>query len=218
MADNLTTTTTVSTPASGTVYGTDDCAGVHFQKIKLADGTADSTGMVSALTTLPASNAVGLTVRPLAMTDGTNSMPTGDAAGRKIYVGLANPLDYQDSICQVYDTVFNGAGTSYTIKSAIGNPASSGNNEVVALVAAKKIRVLGFSVQTKTSSSAVLTMFFRTSTAGAAISPTWDFDSREGISLYPQKGYLFETVAGEALGLNLSTANEVSVTVSYIEV
>lgn len=40
MADNLTL------PASGSVAATDDIGGVHYQRIKIADGTADSTTLI----------------------------------------------------------------------------------------------------------------------------------------------------------------------------
>jgi hypothetical protein len=44
MADNVAfQTTTLATPAGGTNVATDDVAGVHFQRVKLVDGTLDST-------------------------------------------------------------------------------------------------------------------------------------------------------------------------------
>lgn len=71
MADNLTTTTTVSTIASGTVVGTDDCAGVHIQKVKLIDGTADSTAVIPG----DATNGLYVNVKALiALPAGTNAI------------------------------------------------------------------------------------------------------------------------------------------------
>lgn len=44
MADDITfQSTTLATPASGVVAATDDVAGKHYQRVKITDGTADST-------------------------------------------------------------------------------------------------------------------------------------------------------------------------------
>lgn len=66
MADNLTTTTTVSTVPSGSVIATDDAGGVHIQLMKLVDGTSDSTtritGANGALDVSTRSTVVDLTL------------------------------------------------------------------------------------------------------------------------------------------------------------
>lgn len=56
MADNLTTTTTVSTVPGGTVIATDDAGGVHYQMVKLVDGTLNGTDPI------PGTSANGLDV------------------------------------------------------------------------------------------------------------------------------------------------------------
>lgn len=48
MADNLVTTTTVSTVPDGTTIAADDVSGVFYQRVKLADGTADSATLIAA--------------------------------------------------------------------------------------------------------------------------------------------------------------------------
>lgn len=46
MADNVTFQTTVATPPNATVVAADDVSGVHYQRVKLVDGTADSTALI----------------------------------------------------------------------------------------------------------------------------------------------------------------------------
>lgn len=57
MADNV-----AITAGTGTSIGTDDISGVHYQKMKLYDGTADSTTAVTA-------DSSGLYVRPRPFSD-----------------------------------------------------------------------------------------------------------------------------------------------------
>jgi hypothetical protein len=65
MADNVTTPTTGSGTATP-VIATDDAAGVHYQKVKLIDGTADSTtaipGTANGLQVVTASTVIDLTL------------------------------------------------------------------------------------------------------------------------------------------------------------
>jgi hypothetical protein len=77
MADNLAITAGV-----GTNIGTDDVGGVHFQKVKLVDGTADSS------TAIPGDANRGLKVNPgvvtrisLTATGSTIAYAAGDALG-----------------------------------------------------------------------------------------------------------------------------------------
>lgn len=53
------------TAGSGTTVATDDISGRHFQRVKLTDGTADSTTAIPSSGAEPASNAAGLVVRPI---------------------------------------------------------------------------------------------------------------------------------------------------------
>ena len=66
MADNLTTTTTVSTVPDATVIATDDAGSAHYQKVKLVDGTADSTtvipGTANGLQVVTAATVIDLTL------------------------------------------------------------------------------------------------------------------------------------------------------------
>jgi hypothetical protein len=58
------------------------------QAIGFTDGTNMQPGRVR--TSTPGASDVGLVVRPMMMTDGTNVMPTGDASARSIHVTVDN--------------------------------------------------------------------------------------------------------------------------------
>jgi len=83
MADNLTTTTTVATVPASTVIATDDAGSAHYQKVKLVDGTADST------TVIPGS-ATGLYVQGAVADDAV-------ASGNPLRIGaIAKAFDGTD--------------------------------------------------------------------------------------------------------------------------
>jgi hypothetical protein len=66
LADNLTTSTTVSTIPAATIIATDQLAtGEHVQYGKLMDGTLDGTTKVVATTGAPSASAGALVTRPL---------------------------------------------------------------------------------------------------------------------------------------------------------
>jgi hypothetical protein len=69
MADNVSITA-----GSGTAVATDDAGGVHYQQIKLVDGTADSTAVI------PGSASRGLYVDPHGTTTRIQVTPTISAA------------------------------------------------------------------------------------------------------------------------------------------
>jgi hypothetical protein len=72
----MTDNTTLNTGSGGDVIGSDDITGVKYQRIKLIYGP-DGTNSGDVATANPLPVKVG---------DGTNSMPTGDAAARALFV------------------------------------------------------------------------------------------------------------------------------------
>jgi len=66
--------------------------GAAFPATGSATGFTDGTNLVAGRvrTATPAASDVGLVVRPMMMTDGTNVMPAGDAAARSIHVTVDN--------------------------------------------------------------------------------------------------------------------------------
>lgn len=109
-------------------------------------------------------------------------------------------------------TIYSG-GTALTPKFAPIAESSSGANEVIAAVTAKKIRVLSFNLM-----------------ASAAVNAKWQSAATDltGLSYFSAAGGgisvpfnplgLFETLAGEALNLNLSGAVAVGGSLVYVEV
>lgn len=89
------------------------------------------------------------------------------------------------------------------------NPASLGNNTLVAAVAGAKIRVLAVALV----STAINTVTFQSNST--PISGAFDFAANGGMALsFNEHGYM-ETAVGEALVLNLSAATKVAVQVVY---
>lgn len=95
MADNLTTTTTVSTPPSGTIYRTDDLgAAGHAQYVKLLDGTDGGTGAIGG----DATNGLDVDVtRVIPGTAATNLGKAEDAAHTSGDVGVMALTVRQDT-------------------------------------------------------------------------------------------------------------------------
>jgi hypothetical protein len=105
------------------------------------------------------------------------------------------------------------AAVSLTPKFKVISCSSSGNNEIVALVALKKIRVLNWIV---TASAAVNFKWRTASTDISGLHYAAAAGGGAGQSFSPL-GH-FETVAGEALNLNLSGATAVGGVLTYVEV
>lgn len=97
------------------------------------------------------------------------------------------------------------------VKYAFVNASSLGSNALVAAVSGKKIRVL--SLATVTTLANVVSLL----SAASGISSTMPLGANGGFVL-PFNPYGWcETVAGEALNVNLSVATATGVTISYIE-
>ena len=102
MADNLTTqSTSPATVPSSTQIATDDVAGVHFQRVKLVDGTADSSAGIPG----DATNGLDVDVtrvqgvvhvddngRTLSVDDGGGSLTVDGTVGVSGSVAVTGPL------------------------------------------------------------------------------------------------------------------------------
>lgn len=95
---------------------------------------------------------------------------------------------------------------------------ASGNNTIVSAVTDKKIRVLGYML-TADAAGGGIDGRFRTGAAGAFLTGPM-FLEKGVISTYAgnTEAPAFETVAGDALILNLSAAKNISGHIVYIEV
>lgn len=107
--------------------------------------------------------------------------------------------------------VFSG-GTLCQVKYAFANPASAADNEVVAAVTGKKIRVLSAVVGPNAVANGAT---FKSATSAIDGLRTIAIGGIYALPYHPN-GW-FETVAGQALNLGLSAAQACSVLVSYIE-
>ena len=89
--------------------------------------------------------------------------------------------------------------------------ATSGDNEIVAAVASRKIRVVGFFVVAVTA----VTVAFESSAGGAALTGDMSLGATGVLSAHNPLG-LFETVAGENLNMELGGAVQVSGAIAYV--
>jgi hypothetical protein len=93
---------------------------------------------------------------------------------------------------------------------ALANPAVTGSNTIVAAVAGRKIRVLSVTVL----SSAINSIKFMS--AATDITATYAFAANGGmVQDFNEHGWC-ETVAGEALNMNLTASAQVGVTIQYM--
>lgn len=208
MADNV----NLSSP-SGTV-GADDVGGVLIQRVKVTwgpDGTANDVDAADGKT-LPVT---------IYNEDGTLVPFTDQLAAAFVlsdgFAPVALPDD-QSTLAVAQDTsrVVNGtSGTVLTPKFAAIAASSSGANTVVSAVTSKKIRVLAAKL-----------------VANAAVNAKWQSHDTPtdltGLSYFGAQGDgevlpfnpvgWFETVAGEALDINLSGAVAVGGHITYVEV
>lgn len=116
---------------------------------------------------------------------------------------------------QVVGKQVGNDGGTWTIKSKQAAPASSGDNAFIAAVAAKKIRVLQYALQ---ATGTVNVKLQDTNASPVQHTPAWNFQVREGLVIVaPAGSFVFETVAGEGVEVNLSAAVATNVSCVYAE-
>lgn len=105
---------------------------------------------------------------------------------------------------------FSGSGTKYAVIDA----AASGDNTLVAAVAAKKIRVLALYMK---AAGAVVARL-ESAAGGTALTGQMNIAANGDVTLpFNPEGW-FETVAGELLNLELGGAVSVDGCLTYVEV
>jgi hypothetical protein len=138
---------------------------------------------------------------------------TGSVAVTGTFWQATQPVTGTVNALQAGDSIEIG-GTIYTVLRAFVNATASGNTQVVAATAGKKVRTLKYSL----SASAAANVYFATSTGGTAISSTKYLAGAGagiGASFCPF-GLFADTTSGDALEINLSTTANVGVDVLYI--
>ena len=101
-----------------------------------------------------------------------------------------------------------------TPKFKVIDHAATPDNEIVALVASKKIRVLQYAL----ICAGAVTVRFESSTGGTALTGQMQLAANAGISSAYSPVGLFETVAGENLNMELSGATSCDGHLVYVEV
>lgn len=110
------------------------------------------------------------------------------------------------------DAIFSGA-TSLTPKFALISTSANGASQVVAAVASRHIRVLsGFLV-----ASAATNVKFQSHVTPTDVTGLMNFALNGGAVLPYNPLGNFQTIAGEALDINLSAANAVGGAITYVE-
>ncbi len=104
--------------------------------------------------------------------------------------------------------------TALTPKFKKIDAAGSGDNEIIALSAGKKLRVLSYTLV----ASGAVNAQWESSTAGNFLSGSMNFAANGGVSAAFCPFGLFETVSGESLNLILSAATSVDGHLTYVEV
>lgn len=107
-----------------------------------------------------------------------------------------------------------GSGELLTPLFAAIAASGSGNNTIVAAVTSKKIRVLALSMM----ASAAVNGKFQSGAGGTDISGLYYMAANGGIILPFNPAGWFETASGVLLNLNLSSANAVGGSLTYITV
>lgn len=125
----------------------------------------------------------------------------------------ANPLPVQvASAVPLTATGTFTEGPSTNVKFAPINTAASGASPLVPGVAGKKIRVVGFHL----IAAGAVNVSFRS--AANAITGPYPLVANSGLAPNGGGFGVFETVAGEALNINLSAAVQVSGALTYLEI
>lgn len=218
MSDNVTIPTTGSGTATP-VIATDDVGGVHYQYMKLADGTADSSAKIGGdatngldvdVTRLPSGTVAGGSSLPA----GTNNIGDVDVLTQPARAATTDTITAKLAT----DAIQNGT-TALTPKFAAIAAATSGDNTLVAAVVGKKIRVLALmlvaagSVNAYFTSAAGGTVIFGGSTNKIALVANTGF-----VLPFSPVGWFENSSTNQLLNLNLSAAVAVSGGLVYVEV
>src|SRR5438105_2136018 len=191
MADNTTQT------GSDTI-ATDDIGGIKYQRVKVTYGADGSSTDASTASPLPVTGYLAA---------GTNNIGDIDV----LTVPAADRTT--DSIAAALQTSALMSGlTVLTPKYAAITASASGVTTIVALVAAKKIRILSWQLVT----NAAVNVKWQSHTTTATATGLHYFGINSGIAVPFSPFGHFETVAGEALDINLSGAVAVGGSLVYV--
>ena len=166
------------------------------------DGSAVGTGALEITTS--------------ADTDGSNTEPVGrGSTSVTLPVQQAALAATVDTVTAKHatDAIMNGT-TALTPKFAVIDDASSGDNEIVAAVTGKKVRVLALFLV----ASGAVTARFESGSGGTALTGQMSLAANGGFVLPFNPVGWFETASATLLNLELSGATSVDGSLVYVEV
>lgn len=105
-------------------------------------------------------------------------------------------------------------GIARTVKHAVIDHATSGDNTIVAAVTGKKIRVISLAIV----AAGAVSVRFESAAGGTALTGQMALPANGGFAPPASRWGHFETVAGELLNLELSGAVSVDGWLKYVEV
>ena len=178
-------------------------AGVVILPGSSAIGSVGVTSLPSLPTGTNAIGSVTVTGTTTVTMAASSRTALKDAAGTDI--SATNPLPFERKRT-------DGAGAAVPLKFAKIDAATSGFNTLVAAVAGKKLRVLNYAFMAAGSVNANF------ASASTALTGAYPLAAQTGVSSSHSEDGVFETIAGDALRLNLSGAIQVSGHLAYIEV
>ena len=193
-------------------------------KLTANSGVVIGSVEIAAAQTLATVTTVGTVTNLAQMSGQAISMNAGavDAGTQRIV--LANGAAVVAGIDSA--SLYNGA-TAMTPKFATIAESTSGDRTIVAGVTGKRVRVISLRIKAAAASSAPVAYYWRSGVGGTAIdggaSNTIPLDKTGaagsgGETLQEAKLGWFQTGVGEALVLNLSAAQAVTGSITYVEV
>ncbi len=186
---------------------TDKITGIHTPVEKVAFGSTGTVTPVDAANPLPVTLKAGTdAIGKLAANDGVD-IGNVDVASQPARSRTVDAI----SAALATDKLMNGT-TELTLKRAVINESTTGDKQIVAAVTSKKIRVINYSLHCNAANTV------QWKSGSTALGGARAFAANGGIA--PGEAILghFETAAGAALNLNLSTAVQVSGELTYVEV
>jgi hypothetical protein len=155
-----------------------------------------------SVATLPLPAGAATSARQPALVNGRTPVVLTTSAGVAV-----EPAAVDDSLIYV-------AGTGLTVKYAVIDHATSGDNEIVAAVGGKSIRVLSCFL----IAAAAVVGRFESDAGGTALTGQMNLGANGGMVLPYNPAGWFETAAGQSLCLELGADVSVDGALSYVEV
>ena len=198
MADNV-----AVTQGAGKTVASDDEGGVQFQRIKLVGGADGNTSRIAGCATY------GLDVDVTRIAAGDNNIGNVDIVTEPARDRTTDNMGVAPST----DAIMNDTSV-LTPKFAKIDITTTGDNTIVAAVAAKKIRVISLLL----ISAGTVTVAFESGASGTALPGQMNLVANTGFCLPLNPVGWFETASNTLLNVELSATISVDGFLTYIEV